>query len=251
MMAGLWLGGCILVAYTIEAMSGFGSIVIALSMAALFLPMETLLPVLAALNVLMSSWLLSRHGRHIDKALLFKTILPLMSLGTVAGIALRDLLSGPWLKLGFALLLLWFAGRELWRLRLAQSPRPHGELKTGSFIGFAGITHGLFASGGPLLVYALAGRQLDKATFRATLIAVWWSLNLLLSVVFFWQGRLLPALPQIALYSPLLFIGVWLGGLWHQRLDEGRFRQMIYGLLLLTGLALLLAQLPMLLAHVW
>ena len=34
MMASLWLGGCILLAWTIEAMSGFGSIVIALSLGA-------------------------------------------------------------------------------------------------------------------------------------------------------------------------------------------------------------------------
>ena len=34
----------------------------------------------------------------------------------------------------------------------------------------AGISHGLFASGGPLLVFALAGTHLDKARLRATLV---------------------------------------------------------------------------------
>ncbi|MGH8433264.1 MAG: sulfite exporter TauE/SafE family protein, partial [Pseudomonas sp.] len=40
----LWLGAGIFLAYTLEAMTGFGSVVIALSLGALVLPIKELLP---------------------------------------------------------------------------------------------------------------------------------------------------------------------------------------------------------------
>ena len=54
------LGGFILLAYTLEAITGFGSIVIALSLGALLLPIEQLLPVLVPLNICMTGYLVSR-----------------------------------------------------------------------------------------------------------------------------------------------------------------------------------------------
>lgn len=245
-VAALWLGLCIFIAWTIEAMSGFGSIVIALALGALLLPLPELLPVLVPLNVAMTAVLVWRLRAQVDRPLLWRRILPLMGLGTLAGVALRDVLGGPWLKAGFALLVLWFAGRELWRHGRGTLPRAHAAPVTAALTGAAGITHGLFASGGPLLVYALAGQGMDKARFRATLLAVWLLLNSVLAVIFLWQGRLLPALPQVACYLPLIVAGAWLGNRLHHGLDEARFRLAVYGLLLVTGLALLATQLPLL-----
>ena len=92
-----------------------------------------------------------------------------------------------------------------------------------------------------LLVLALAGTQLDKARLRATLVTVWFSLNSLLTVAFLLDGRLLPALPQVLSYAPLLLIGVWLGKRLHRRFNEQHFRIAIYLLLLVTGGLLLVA----------
>ena len=104
--------------------------------------------------------------------------------------------------------------------------------------GMAGITHGLFASGGPLLVYALSGLALNKASFRITLIMVWLILDGMLMAAFWFDGRLLPALPLVAVYLPVIGIGVWVGEWLHHRVSEERFRVAIYGLLLITGILL-------------
>ena len=61
----LWLGLFILLAYTIEAITGFGSIVIALSLGALLLPIPAMLPVLVPLNICMSGYLAWRNRQHI------------------------------------------------------------------------------------------------------------------------------------------------------------------------------------------
>jgi uncharacterized protein len=235
----LWLLALIvLLAYTIEAVTGFGSIVIALSLGALFMPVPLLLPVLVPLNIMMTGWLGWRLRRQIDLVLLTRRILPLMAIGTVSGYLLLPSLGEIWLKPIFALLIIWFSSRELWRMYRARSV-VHPRWLTAPLMFFAGVTHGLFASGGPLLVYALAGTRLDKARFRATLVSVWFLLNSMLTIAFLLDGRLVPLLPQVAMLACLLPAGVWLGEHIHHRIDESRFRQWVYLMLLVSGLALL------------
>ena len=237
-----WLAVCVLLAYTIEAATGFGSIVIALSLAALLLPLAQLIPILVPLNVLMTTVLVWRHRHDIAWALLLRQILPLMLIGTGIGYLLLPWLDPALLKPLFALLLLWFAGREWWRLHHQQQSRRHPSWLMPPLIFSAGISHGLFASGGPLLVYALAGDALGKARFRATLLSVWLTLNGALTVAFLVDGRLRSALPVVLWLVPLLPVGMVLGQQLHVRLDEQRFRQLVYALLVLVGLALLLAR---------
>lgn len=236
----LWLGLAILLAYTIEAITGFGSIVIALSLGAMLLPIPQMLPVLVSLNVLMSGYLTWKHHRHVDWRLLATLILPLMLAGTVTGYLLTPWFGASILKVLFGLLVVWFAGKELWRLSGGRVAQPHG-LSTSRIITLgAGITHGLFASGGPLLVYALAGIRLDKSRTRATLLSVWFTLNLTLSAFYLFDGSLMASAGRLVWYLPLLVVGVLMGEFLHHRLNEDRFRQAVYSVLLVTGLLLVL-----------
>jgi len=239
----LWLGLFILLSYTIEAITGFGSIVIALSLGAMLLPIQDMLPILVPLNVLMNSVLTLRHRQHIYWPLLLRLILPLMLAGTLAGYMLSPWLSLAALKALLGLLIVWFAGSSLMQTYQSSTTTPHS-LATSRMLNFgAGLTHGLFASGGPLLVYALAGVQLDKNQTRATLITVWLTLNLTLSGLYLLDGSLLASFHRLVWYLPLLVIGVLAGELLHHRLDEDRFRQVLYAVLLITGCLLLVRSL--------
>lgn len=236
----IWVGLCILIAYTIEAVTGFGSLVIALSLAALVLPLPEVMPVLVPLSVLMSGFLAWRNRQHIDWRLLLRMILPLMLSGTLVGYLVHTGLDDQLLKLLFGLLIVWFAGRELWRLARGVVAQAHPAWLSRALTFAAGITHGLFASGGPLLVYAMAGTPLDKSRLRATMLSVWFTLNASLSTLFLFQGSLVPALSRTVTYVPLLVIGVLLGEWLHHRVNETRFRQIVYGLLTVTGALLIL-----------
>ncbi|GIZ11835.1 sulfite exporter TauE/SafE family protein [Pseudomonas sp. NCCP-436] len=233
------LGLFILLAYTLEAVTGFGSIVIALSLGALLLPIDQLLPVLVPLNIGMTGYLAWQHRAQIDLTLLLGSILPGMLVGTLLGYWLLPWLDAGLLKRGFGVLILWFAGRELWRLRRASTLPQRPAWLTRLITLGAGLSHGLFASGGPLLVFGLTGTHLDKARLRATLVSVWFTLNSLLTLAFLLDGRLIPALPQVLGYAPLLLLGVWFGERLHRRFDERHFRIAIYILLLATGILLL------------
>ena len=204
------LGLFVLLAYTTEAMTGFGSIVIALSLGALVLPLDTLMPVLVPLNLLLS-------GGYLARPWLGQTLLQTL----------------------FGVLIAVFSVRELWRLRHGPAPaRPHGAGWGRVWMLLAGVTHGLYASGGPLLVYALSGVTLDKSRFRATLIMVWFTLNGLLTLGYAAQGALQPVWPQLAALAPVVLAGIVLGEILHHRVDEHRFRQVLFSVLLLAGLAL-------------
>lgn len=233
----LWIGLFVLVAYTIEAITGFGSLVIALSLGALLLPVPELLPVLVPLNVLMSGFLTWRNRQHIDRALLLKVILPLMLGGTLLGYLLQNGLADNLLKLLLGLLIVWFACRESWRLWRGTSVQPHSRWLNRVLTLGAGISHGLFASGGPLLVYAMAGTTLDKQRLRASMLCVWFTLNSSLTLLLWAQGRLAQG-QQLLWFIPLLVIGVLVGEYLHHRVNEQRFRQMVYGLLAVTGVLL-------------
>lgn len=233
----LWIGLFVLVAYTIEAITGFGSLVITLSLGALLLPVPELLPVLVPLNVLMSGFLTWRNRQHIDRALLLKVILPLMLGGTLLGYLLQNGLADNLLKLLLGLLIVWFACRESWRLWRGTSVQPHSRWLNRVLTLGAGISHGLFASGGPLLVYAMAGTTLDKQRLRASMLCVWFTLNSSLTLLLWAQGRLAQG-QQLLWFIPLLVIGVLVGEYLHHRVNEQRFRQMVYGLLAVTGVLL-------------
>jgi hypothetical protein len=234
-----WLGICILAAATVEAITGFGAIVIALSLGALLLPVSSMLPVLVPLNIFMTGTIAWKNRQHIDKALMLKLLLPLMAAGTLTGYCLRPWLGEDLLKALLGALIVWFAARELWRLLRHVPSRRHPPWLSRTLTFAAGITHGLFASGGPLLVYALAGSHLDKGSLRATLVTVWFSLNLGLTSAFLLDGTLMPALPRVATYLPVLATGYFLGEFLHHRLDERRFRQVVHLVLIITGTALI------------
>ena len=233
------LGLFVLLAYTTEAMTGFGSIVIALSLGALVLPMDTLMPVLVPLNLLLSGYLSIRYRRLVHWRLLLRGILPLMAAGTLAGYLARPWLGQTLLQTLFGVLIAVFSVRELWRLRHGPAPaNPHGVGWGRVWMLLAGVTHGLYASGGPLLVYALSGVALDKSRFRATLIMVWFTLNGLLTLGYAAQGALQPVWPKLAALAPVVLAGIVLGELLHHRVDEHRFRQVLFVVLLLAGIAL-------------
>jgi len=243
-MEWLWiiLGLVILLSYTIEAITGFGSLVIALSIGVLFLPLDQIMPILAALNICMTSFIAFKNRNHIDKNLLIRVILPGMLLGTIFGFLSKDNIDEVLLKQLFGVLIIWFSVRELWRMshQYLDQPKPLWLTRVLTF--FAGITHGLFASGGPLLVYAVAGTQIEKSRFRATMAFVWFSMNSFLTIAFLVKGTLQPLLTHVLWYLPLLVIAIKLGNVLHHKVNEFTFRKTVYGLLLITGCILLISR---------
>ena len=72
-------------AFFTQAATGFGAMVIAMTLSALIYPVDVLLTWFIPLVVLLSTYLLVRHHGHIDWALFLRRILPAMGAGLVLG----------------------------------------------------------------------------------------------------------------------------------------------------------------------
>jgi len=223
-------------AFLIEAAAGFGSIVVALTVGALLFPVGQLLGWLLPLNIALSTYLVVRGWKALDRRFLLKNMLPLMAVGLVGGTLLAHGMEAGWLKPVFAVLVLVLATWELAKgLTLqALTPLPAGA-RTTALLG-AGLVHGVFATGGPLAVF-VAGRELSgKAAFRATLSALWLILNLLVLPRLVLEGAVTRSSLGVSAFLLVpLAVGIAAGEALHARLDEKRFRLVVAGLLLVAG----------------
>ncbi|RHX83089.1 sulfite exporter TauE/SafE family protein [Leptospira stimsonii] len=237
------LGLIIFLCYTIETITGFGSIVIAVTFGSFLFPIPELLPVLAPLNIILGVYIVSRYYKKIDPALLFGKILPGMVLGFLLGYGIFLQLTNTYLKSAFGIFIILVSFREL-IFRLIPKLggiKPHSTWWMLVCTIAAGVMHGIYASGGPILVYALSGLRKGKAEFRVTLSCVWLILNSTLSVLYFFKGLYnAKNLEMLSYYWILIPLGIITGEKLHHVIPEEKFKIVVYGLLLFAGIALLL-----------
>jgi hypothetical protein len=211
--------------------------VIALALGVHLFSIGELLPVFVPLGLVVSAALALRGRAHIDWRLLLARILPWMGLGLGVGLIIFERAPQEVLRRLFGAFVVALAALELWRLsRPEAGARPLAPAARVTALLGAGVIHGIFSTGGPLLVWTLGRSALAKGNFRATLSCVWLVLGSALTVAYALGGRLDrgTALATGALLPVLA--GALAAGEWaHQRLDERRFRVLVYALLLAAG----------------
>jgi uncharacterized membrane protein YfcA len=209
-----------LLAFSVEGTLGFGSTVLVVTLGAQLVPLDTLLPAFIPISMILS---ISLVRRPIAWRVLGR-MAPLLAAGIALGILIGRVADANVLLVAFGVFVTALAA---WKLagRAAVWPRP--------FLVLGGIVHGLFGTGGPLIVYAARAEIPDKTEFRSTLAVVWLALNAALlaslhtapSVHSAWMAAALP---------PGLVVGHWL----HHRLDAARFERAVWLLLLVAGAVL-------------
>jgi uncharacterized membrane protein YfcA len=217
-MAYAWLALIVFIAFGLEAALGFGCTILAVTVGVHLFPMAELLPVLVALNMVVSLCIVSRHFDAIDHRLLCRRILPLMALGIPVGMLVFHVADGPLLKLVFGLFVIVVSGTELLGTMRGHTPapgvRPLSGWQGAGLLLAAGLTHGLYASGGPLAVDFTSRQPLDKRSFRSTMSALWIPLNLMLLIGYAAEGSLETQTARVIGWMMLpLVAGVW-GGEW-------------------------------------
>jgi len=234
----------VLVSFGVEAAAGFGSMVVALTVGALFMPVDALLGLLLPVNLALSLYLVLRGRAHVDWRFLATGLVPAMAVGLGVGTVLTRVVDASWAKPAFACFVMIVAGSQLKQALSAVTVAPLSTpVRLGGLVG-AGVVHGLFATGGPLAVY-VAGRQLpDKHAFRATLSMLWVVMNALVLPRLVTDGQLTVAtLSTSAVLLVPLAAGVVLGERAHHALDERRFRVVVAVLLLVASVVLLVGSL--------
>lgn len=225
-------------AFFVGTVLGFGTTILTVTFSAQLLTLEEILPVIAPLNVALSLYLAIRHRQSIQWPLLLKRLLPAVGLGVPVGLALFNLRDAQWLRLGFGLFVVAIASLQLFS-PAAKSQRPMGKRASLGMLGLGGVMHGLFNTGGPLIVYVL-GREIDdKGEFRSTLAALFSVLTLVLIVDYVAVGLVTASTAKLTGIAVVpVLAGLLLGEIAHRKLDAVMFKRAVWGLLLLGGLIL-------------
>jgi uncharacterized membrane protein YfcA len=226
------LGVIALVSFATEGAIGFGGTVLAASIGAQVADLEVLLPAFVPLNILMSSWLLSRGVRTVAWRLLLVEVVPAVAVGAAVGLALPF---ASWIPFAFGVFVVGLALFQLAHVADAALPR----VAQLGFLALGGIAHGQFGTGGPMIVYVARRRLADKLAFRSTLAVLWLALNAALLTKFITTGLYhRPVFEVGGVLAVVIVPGLFIGDRIHRKLDAARFERVVWLVLLLAGGAL-------------
>lgn len=222
---------------TVQTTAGFGAMLVCVTLGALRWPIAELIPLIVPALLVQSVWTVMRNHHQVQWGFLLRRVLPIMLLGMVAAMlltgrdvsAFRPLLGGLILALGL---------RELFR-RVAGPPPPPWQSTLGIF--GAGIIHGLFATGGPLLVWSIGRESFTKNQLRTTLNAIWMLLNTVMIGIFVFRHQVTTdTLTRSAWMLPAVGLGLMWGERLHHRVDERYFRKLVWVILCMAAIPLLI-----------
>lgn len=254
----------ILVSNIIQGITGFAGTILAMSPSLLLVGYPVCKPILNVLGILAGLMIMLRGRESVCKGELFR-IIPTMMIGIVIGSLCKPYLEADQkrLYLVFGIFVLFLAAKGLWnslgiagRFRRNDAGPENGKAveqdsgeKRGLFglirgyaiLLSAGLIHGLFVSGGPLLIEYVSSKKLDRQQFRTTVSAVWVVLNTIILVddirSGYWNLELFPIFLGCL---PFFWIAIRLGEMLCKRMSQRLFLLLTYALMAFSGMMLLL-----------
>ena len=242
-MTYILLAVIVLIGFTTEATIGFGATLISLTLAANIISVNDFLPIFVPVNYGLFLYVTITHRKHIRWDIVTRRIMPAMGLGVPIGLAMFNFADPNILKTIYSLFVIGLSAVVL--VRLVRNPdvpdRPLPMIIRYPLLFFAGIMHGMYSLGGPIVVYNLARENVNKMAFRATACFIWLVLGTVLLINFAATGLLTrdSLIKGAGLAVPLMvaiFLGEWLSG----RVNEHLFRMAVFIVLLLAGVVLLI-----------
>lgn len=166
----------VFIANIFEAMTGFAGTLLAMPTSMMLIGIYEAKAILNIIALVTCSTIAVLHFKYINKKELCKILLFMLT-GMAIGVLLFEKLSVSYLMNIYAVLIIIIAGKNLF---LKKEVKTIPKIVHVFIIIFAGAIHGMFLSGGSLLIiYAIVAFK-DKSEFRATIAAVWVVLDLLL-----------------------------------------------------------------------
>lgn len=234
--------GVILAANVIQGITGFAGTILAMPPSLMLVGYPVAKPVLNVLGLLSGVYVFAGNRSHVNWQELKKIVL-IMAAGILGGIFIKSLFVGKeqllYRLLGIFVIFLAVQGLYGCLRKTKPDPKPPSGASV-LLLPAAGVVHGIFVSGGPLLIGYLTKKIQDKVSFRATISTVWVFLNSLILLDDIRAGLWNLELLNIQLLSiPFLLAGMFLGGKLYARMSQQLFMKITYILLLISGVSLL------------
>ena len=222
----------------LQAAVGFGTVV-TMPLGILLMGLGVTKPVVNFVALLTGVWVLITNHTYINWRELAK----------MAGVMVVGVLAAQWIsgrvKMNFLLILYGAVVIGIGVKKLFfPAKRQTSKTIQNMALAIAGIMQGLFVSGGSFLAVYAVDRIPDKREFRATTNALWVILNTVMLILYFTGGQVeKKVLTMGALAIIPLILGVWLGGLFADRIKQQTFLKLVYIVLIASGIVLLLSNL--------
>ena len=234
--------GVVLLGYTVLGLTGFGSSLVVVPLLAWTWPLPAVVALALLMDVPASAFHSGLNWRQVQWREL-RRLLPGMVLGTLLGLWLVQHMNSRWplLVLG-----VYVAGVGINALRPKVSPAsdaaPVWAWPAGAAIGLVEM---IFGTAGPLVVAWLSRRLSDVQQLRATTPLVIAVAAATVLVGMTWEGRLSSSWiwQRWMVLIGVALAGVWLGHRLAHRVPVARLRQIICGLLVVSGVMLALGAL--------
>lgn len=224
------------VANVIQAITGFAGTLLAMPVSMLLIGVHEAKVILNIMAFLSCLWITIRSRKDIQYKPL-GTILLFMSVGMAVGVWLFQKMSLDFLLPCYGVLIIVIALKNLFIHTQVSLPR----WMLLAVLVIAGIIHGMFVSGGALLVIYATAVLKEKNEFRATVAPVWVVLNIFLMISDYLHGYLTMEVMQITGISVVpLFLAVFLGNRLHEKINQRTFLKMTYILLMISGISVIM-----------
>lgn len=228
-------------AFTIASIAGFGSNIIGLSLGLTLYPLTFLMPVLLPLNVGINLLIVIKNRKYINSTIL-KSIFPLFPAGSALGLFIfHTSAMDRWVIILFAFFILYVAMRDIHRqyredyILPPEKTRIDRSILEKIYMTSSGIIHGIYATGGPLLVIAVSRLNQGKDAMRSTLPLIWVIMNSILTTTYAAAGLFNPSTIKTTLIlTPFALSGFFIGEQIYKKIDEERFKTIV-SLILISG----------------
>lgn len=220
----------------IQAITGFAGTLLAMPAGIRLIGIHASRAILNAMGLAASILIVLSFRRDIDRRQLLR-ITCAMGIGILIGLGLMQIL-----ELDFLLTLygLFVVGYALFKMLSRRNSSEISRTAGAVILILAGVVHGMFISGGSLLVIYAVNALPEKRTFRATLSGVWIILNGFLMVQHIVSGYFTPEVTHLTLLCLIpLCLGVFLGTRLQEHVRQRTFLRLTYVLLLVSGCLIL------------
>ncbi|WP_022662694.1 sulfite exporter TauE/SafE family protein [Paucidesulfovibrio longus] len=234
-MSWAWLCLVAVLAGFVQGLSGFGSVLLSLPLLCLFLPIKTVIPLIALLAFCINLWLtleLRRHLRPRRLGLLLAATLP----GVPVGVYTLKTVPAQWLEIFVGAVLVLFALHSLLTTPKSRTLHPLWAAPAGFL---AGVLGGSIGTNGPPIILYASLQPWPKDEIKASLSGYFLAAGLLVSGTHAATGLITPEVLRLfAMALPALAAGVLGGIAAYRRLGEGHYRKLILGALFALGVML-------------
>ncbi|HAR88858.1 MAG TPA: sulfite exporter TauE/SafE family protein [Ruminococcaceae bacterium] len=222
------------IANVIQAITGFAGTVLAMPASMFLLGVDNAKVVLNVIALLSGLLIAISSYKRINKKLL--KICVFMLIGMAVRILLCKVISSNSLLIIYGIIIIVIAGKNL--LFHKEHKLPQAFLI--AILIIAGIIHGMFVSGGALLVVYATQVLKDKEEFRATVAPVWIVLNSILLVSQIQAHAFNYDNIKLILLSIIpLIVATWIGKKLLKRVSQKVFLNLTYILLIISGISLI------------